>query len=185
MTDDGRQETGRNGHPSPVCSHTVPGPPSQNRPPSPVNSETVPGLPSSPTGPPSPVPRPSTYKFQSLQVYQLALDYLDEVYGLAYHLPDVEKFNLRSQIERAATSVVLNIAEGSTGQSDPEQSRFVSMALRSYLETVACLDITERRQFLSNNDLQPVRDSGRELFVKLLALRKALNRPSTVSGLRS
>ena len=126
-----------------------------------------------------------SYKFQGLQVYQLALGYLDRIYELTRSLPEVERYNLKSQVERAATSVVLNIAEGSTGQSDPEQSRFVSMALRSYLETVACLDITERRQFLSNNDLQPVRDSGRELFVKLLALRKALNRPSTVPGLRS
>lgn len=126
-----------------------------------------------------------TYKFQGLQVYQLALGYLDRICELTRSLPEVERYNLKSQVERAATSVVLNIAEGSTGQSDPEQSRFVSMALRSYLETVACLDIAERRQFLSSSDLQPVRDSGRELFVKLLALRKALNRPSTVPGLRS
>lgn len=82
-------------------------------------------------GPRSPVSGPPKYKFQSLQVYQLALDYLDEVYDLAYHLPDVEKFNLRSQLERAGTSIVLNIAEGSTDQSDPEQSRFVSPGQRS------------------------------------------------------
>ncbi|MCX6844375.1 MAG: four helix bundle protein [candidate division WOR-3 bacterium] len=119
------------------------------------------------------------YKFQELQVYQLALDYLDRVYEIAYTLPAVEKFNLRSQIERAATSVVLNIAEGSTGQSDPEQSRFTSMALRSYLETVACFDIAERRQYVSGCNLQPVRESGHQLFVKLSALRRSLSRPRT------
>lgn len=121
--------------------------------------------------------RPVAYKFQSLQVYQLALDYLDRVYDLAHHLPDAEKFNLRSQLERATTSVVLNIAEGSTGQSDPEQSRFTSMALRSYLETVACLDIAERRGYVSSDDLQSVRESGHRLFVKLQALRRALSEP--------
>jgi four helix bundle protein len=140
---------------------------------------------SSPTGLQSPVTGPATYKFQSLQVYQLALDYLDKVYDLAHHLPDVEKFNLRSQLERAATSVVLNIAEGSTGQSDPEQSRFNSMALRSYLETVACLDIAERRGYLASSELKPLRASGHQLFVKLLALRKALSRPSSVPSPRS
>ena len=64
------------------------------------------------------------YKFQNLDVYKLALDYLDEIYEIVGRLPDSEKFNLSSQIVRAATSVVLNIAEGSTGQS--ERSRPVS-----------------------------------------------------------
>jgi four helix bundle protein len=126
-------------------------------------------------GPQSPVPGLPTYKFQGLQVYQLALDYLDRIYELSRSLPEVEKYNL----ERAATSIVLNIAEGSTGQSDPEQSRFVSMALRSYLETVACLDIAERRGYLVSTDLPSIRDSGHELFVKLLGLRRSLSRPKT------
>ena len=123
-----------------------------------------------------------TYKFQGLQVYQLALDYLDKVYELARDLPEEEKYNLKSQLVRAATSIVLNIAEGSTGQSDPEQSRFVSMALRSYLETIACFDIAERRQFLSSHEQQQLRESGRELFAKLSALRRALGRPLTMAG---
>ena len=136
---------------------------------SPTRSETVPGH-------PSPVP---TYKFQSLQVYQLALGYLDRTYVIADSLPESEKYNLKSQLVRAATSIVLNIAEGSTGQSDPEQSRFVSMALRSYLETIACLDIAERRQFLSLGELRQLREPGRELFAKLSALRRSLGRPKT------
>jgi len=66
-----------------------------------------------------------TYKFQKLQVYQSALDYVDAVYELTKLLPEREKFNLSSQIERAATSIALNIAEGSTGQTDAEQNRFL------------------------------------------------------------
>ena len=136
------------------------------------SSVSRPGLQSSVSGPPA-------YKFQALQVYQLALDYLDGIYTLAHNLPESEKFNLRSQLERAGTSVVLNIAEGSTGQSDPEQSRFASMALRSYLETVACFDIAERRGYLASSDLQPIRDSGHQLFIKLVGLRRSLSRPKT------
>jgi len=58
-------------------------------------------------------------------VVQLALAYVDAVYELSRLLPEREKYNLASQIERAATSIVLNIAEGSTGQTDPEQNRFL------------------------------------------------------------
>ena len=55
------------------------------------------------------------YKFQKLKVYQLALDYVIEIYNLAVQLPDIERFNLSTQTQRAATSIPLNIAEGSTG----------------------------------------------------------------------
>lgn len=114
------------------------------------------------------------YKFQRLEVYHLALDYVDKVYGYSRELPVSEQFNLRSQLERAATSVVLNIAEGSTGQTNPEQNRFLGLALRSYLETIACLDIIERRGYLANKSVTEVREMGHELFIKLQAFRKAL-----------
>jgi four helix bundle protein len=104
------------------------------------------------------------YKFQNLRVYQMALGYVKGVYELSRRLPAQERFNLKSQFERAATSIVLNIAEGSTGQSDVEQGRFLGLALRSYLETVACLDLFEA-----------LRQEGHAMFVKLQAFRRALS----------
>ena len=104
----------------------------------------------------------------------MALDYVDAVYELTGIMPDREKFNLSSQIERAATSIVLNIAEGSTGQTDAEQNRFLGMAVRSYLETVACIDLIERRGYIKQDSLNELREQGHELFVKLSAFRKSL-----------
>ena len=114
------------------------------------------------------------YKFQKLSVYQLAFNYIDQVYSSIAGLPDSERFNLSSQIRRAATSIALNIAEGSTGQSNPEQHRFLGLALRSYLETIACLDLIDRRLYLDNQQLQPLRTFGHQLFIKLNAFRKSL-----------
>jgi four helix bundle protein len=116
------------------------------------------------------------YKFQKLQVYQLALEYTDRVYHLSRQLPERERFNLCSQVERAATSIVLNIAEGSTGQSDAEQNKFLGYALRSYLETIACLDLIERRCYAPPPSLVPLREGGHRLFVKLSAFRKSFGR---------
>ena len=114
------------------------------------------------------------YKFQRLEVYQLALDYVDAVYNLSRQLPDSERFNLQSQVERAANSIVLNIAEGSTSQSDAEQARFLAFAIRSLLETVACWDLILRRTYVSSSQLIPVREQGKTLFVKLQAFRRRL-----------
>jgi four helix bundle protein len=114
------------------------------------------------------------YKFQKLQVYQSAMGYVDAVYGMSRLLPEREKYNLSSQIERAATSIVLNIAEGSTGQTNAEQNRFLGLALRSYLETIACCDLIARREYLTSEDLTTLREQGHQLFIKLSAFRKSL-----------
>jgi len=114
------------------------------------------------------------YKFQKLQVYQMALAYVDSVYEISRKLPERERFNLSSQLERAATSIVLNIAEGSTGQSNAEQNRFLGLALRSYLETIACLDLINRRSYLGSDALNAIRGQGHQLFIKISAFRKSL-----------
>jgi len=114
------------------------------------------------------------YKFQKLQVYQLGLDYVDAIYELTGKFPRSENSNLRSQLERASTSVVLNIAEGSTGQTDPEQARFLGLSLRSLMECVACLDMVERRNYLTAGESAPTRELGHKLFVKIQAMRRVL-----------
>ena len=116
------------------------------------------------------------YKFQKLNVYQLALDYSDTAYAIAARLPALERFNLSDQLMRASTSIILNIAEGSTGQTTAEQSRFLGLALRSYLESIACLDMIERREYLPAESLVDMRRQGHTLFIKLAAFRNTLNR---------
>ena len=115
------------------------------------------------------------YKFQKLTVYQLALDYVMEIYTLVNDLPGSEKFYLSTQIRRAATSIPLNIADGSTGQTDLEQHRLLGMALRSYLETIACFDLIERREDINTEDLSRIRKKGHQLFMKVIAFRKKLS----------
>lgn len=90
------------------------------------------------------------FKFERLEVWQLSLEYLDLCYALAERLPKQEEYNLKSQIIRAATSITLNIAEGSTSQSNPEQGRFLNMAIRSLIETVACRRLIARRGYLGH-----------------------------------
>jgi four helix bundle protein len=73
--------------------------------------------------------RKVTFKFERFDVWKLALDYIDLVYEIADKLSSHENYNLKTQLTHAATSIALNIAEGSTGQSDAEQSRFLGMAI--------------------------------------------------------
>jgi len=117
-----------------------------------------------------------TYKFEQLDVWKLALDYVDLIYKLGENLPRSEDYNLRSQITRAATSIALNIAEGSQGQSDAEQARFLGMAIRSLIETVACQQIIRRRKYFQDETmLNKVYEDSQILARKLQAFRKSVS----------
>ena len=117
------------------------------------------------------------YKFENLDVWALALDYIDLVYKVAEKLPRSEEYNLKSQITRAATSVALNIAEGSQGQSDAEQARFLGMAIRSLIETVACQQIIQRRGYLQETELLQKMYNDSQVLVRMLqSFRKSLSK---------
>jgi four helix bundle protein len=116
-----------------------------------------------------------TYKFEQLEVWQLAMAYIDLIYAIGAKLPRNEDYNLKSQIIRAATSVALNIAEGSTGQTDAEQARFLGMAIRSLIETVACQQLIRRRNYLDDDDsLKQAYEQSQVLARKLHSFRKSL-----------
>jgi four helix bundle protein len=88
------------------------------------------------------------FKFENLQVWQKAIDLTIEINELAKSFPAFELYNLSNQIRKASDSVVLNIAEGSTGQSNPEFGRFLGYAIRSAVEVVSCLFIAKRKNYI-------------------------------------
>lgn len=115
------------------------------------------------------------YKFEKLDVWKLSLEYLDLIYMLLEELPKDEVYNLKSQFRRAATSVALNIAEGSTGQTDAEQARFLGHATRSLIESVACLRIGERLGYFKDESLvRNIDRKGELLAKKLQAMRNSI-----------
>lgn len=115
------------------------------------------------------------HKFENLEVWKISLEYLDLVYSISDGLPREEEYNLKSQMRRAATSVALNIAEGSTGQSDHEQARFIGHAIRSLTEVVACLRIIARRRYPVDSEKERMAEEvGLTLVRKLQALRNSL-----------
>jgi len=114
------------------------------------------------------------FKFEKLEVWNLSLEYSDKIYEISECLPDKEKHNLRSQMTRSATSISLNIAEGSTSQSDAEFSRFIGIAIRSCVEVIACLHLAKRRGYIDEQVFKQTYESSGTLFAKLQSLRKKL-----------
>ena len=72
----------------------------------------------------------------------------DDIDIMSDSFPKKEMFNLSSQIRRAADSIALNISEGSIGQSNPEQRKFIGYSIRSLAEVVTCLHKAKRREYI-------------------------------------
>lgn len=73
------------------------------------------------------------FKFEQLCVWQASLEFGEKINLIADQFPKKEMFNLSTQIRRAADSIGLNIAEGSTGQFNAEQRRFLIFSNRPAL----------------------------------------------------
>ena len=82
--------------------------------------------------------------YHHLDVWQRSMDYAVSIYGFVKELPESERYNLVSQMQRAVTSVALNIAEGSGCSTRAEFARFLGYAYRSLKEVITCLELCQR-----------------------------------------
>lgn len=114
------------------------------------------------------------FKFEDLKVWHKALDLSVEIHLLCLSFPSFEIYNLSNQIRRAADSVVLNIAEGSTGQSNPEFVRFLSYSLRSAVEVVSCLFIAKKKEYLPDDKFRKYYNEYEILCKMITGLRNSL-----------
>ena len=54
------------------------------------------------------------FRFEKFPIYQEVRFFIKEIYSLTHKFPKKEQFELASQLRRASTSILLNIAEGSS-----------------------------------------------------------------------
>ena len=114
------------------------------------------------------------FKFENLLIWQKAVQLNGIVHEVALKFPIEERYILSAQIKRAADSVSLNIAEGSTGQTNAEFNRFLGIALRSNIEVVGCIFLAKTRHIIDEKDFQLIYSSCEELLVMINALRSKL-----------
>lgn len=114
------------------------------------------------------------FKFEKLNVWHEALELTVDVDDLVRKFPKEEVYVLSPQMKRAADSVALNVAEGSTGQSDAEFSKFIGYSIRSAIEVVAGLFIGKRRGIVSEANFKTLYAKCESITKMLQALRNSL-----------
>ena len=109
----------------------------------------------------------------NLDAYQYSYSLTLEVYRLTKILPESEKFNLISQLRRAALSVHLNLSEGSSRKSLPERKRYYEISRGSVIEIDAALDIIVGLEYCRKDQLEEL---GR-LIIKTFKILSGLIDP--------
>ena len=106
-------------------------------------------------------------RFEELRCYQLALALFKAGHRLAKSLPEHEKYNLASQLRRAALSTLLNIAEGYGRFHFPDKLRFFYYARGSLFETLSGFIAAHMAGYIDDNQLVWARQTSAEAGASL------------------
>lgn len=90
------------------------------------------------------------HDFRKLRVWQEGIELADELYQLTRNFPTEERFNLTSQLNRAATSIPSNVAEGAGRLHNGEFIQFLGFASGSCSEVYTHLVLAQRRHYLTS-----------------------------------
>ena len=107
----------------------------------------------------------NTFDHEKLDVYQISIDFVATADDVVEHLPRGRRY-LADQLQRAALSVPLNIAEGAGEFSPKDKKRFYRIALRSATECAAILDVCRRLKLSDGATLS----SGRDYLLRIVSM---------------
>ncbi len=118
------------------------------------------------------------YKFdhEKLDVYQAAIQFVVIIEEIVKQFPKGRAY-LVDQLQRAGTSVPLNIAEGGGEFSANEKIRFYRMARRSATECAGILDICTQLNLIDEN----LSLKSRGLLLRIVSMLTKMVRPSSVT----
>lgn len=115
------------------------------------------------------------FDHDKLDVYRCALAAIDTVDAIVEQMPK-GRAHLKDQLDRSATSIVLNIAEGAGEYSRADKQRFYRMARRSATESAAPLDIIARRKHAPADLLAQARGYLERIVAMLVRMAQSSSR---------
>lgn len=118
----------------------------------------------------------TTFSFEKLDVYQEARKLIKDIYLLQNDFPKEERYALGDQVRRAATSIAVNLAEGSGRQSIREKVHFVEIAFGSMTEVFCELQTACDLGYIKEEQLDALRPQFTDIAKMLSGLRNTLNK---------
>ena len=114
------------------------------------------------------------HNYRELKIWKSAIEISLVVYKLIEQFPEIEKYNLSSQIRRSAVSVPSNIAEGAGRNSDKDFLRFLGIAQGSAFELQTQIIIAYKLKLIKELEFETINDSLDELEKMIWGFQKKL-----------
>ena len=115
------------------------------------------------------------FDHEKLDVYQAAIKFVTWSSDLLEELP--KGLAVHNQLDRATTSIPLNIAEGNGKYTPADRCRYFDNARGSALECAACLDVLVARKRIETS----VADEGKVVLVEIVSMLVGLIRANSDS----
>lgn len=111
--------------------------------------------------------------FESLRVWQNSRLFVNSIYDL---MADNRDWGFRDQIQRAAVSIMNNIAEGYESVSDAKYSNFLNIARGSCSEVRSMLYLCLDRKFCTKDQFDSLLSQAQQISSQLFKLIEYLNK---------
>lgn len=109
------------------------------------------------------------HNFKKLKVWQDGIELVSDNYRLTRTFPDIERYNLISQMNRCAVSIASNISEGSSKSTDRHFKKYLENSLGSAFEWETQLIVSFNQGYLDKTKFD-------ELENKILQIQKMLGK---------
>ena len=125
------------------------------------------------------------FYYRRLDVYKDAKQLAINVNEALKSFPKEERYALTSQLQRASTSVMFNIAEGFGRYSSKERIHFLDIANGSLMEVSSQIELAEAYHYISTTQREDFDNQILSIVKQLAGLRKALLQSANPSSLNT
>ncbi|BDX39644.1 hypothetical protein CYCD_29990 [Tenuifilaceae bacterium CYCD] len=113
---------------------------------------------------------------KDLEVWQLSVEFVTELYFITASYPKEEIFGIVSQIRRSAVSVPSNIAEGFGRNTTGELNQFLGIARGSLAELETLIEISYNLKYIDSETKEKILVTISKLFRMISGLKKSLGK---------
>lgn len=117
--------------------------------------------------------------FEDLDVYKAGREFRKAMYSITRQLSDFEKYDLASQIRRAAVSLTNNMAEGHGRYHYPDQIRFFLHSRGSLEELVDDLNVCLDENYISSDEVTKLKERASGVLLLINGYLRYLRGRST------
>jgi four helix bundle protein len=112
------------------------------------------------------------FSHEKLKVYQKSLEFIEFTNKV---FPEKNFISAHYQIDKASTSIPLNIAEGTGKYSNKDKCHYYDIARGSALECAACLDVLIKRKRITKE----INEEGKSIIFEVVSMLIGLIRSSS------